>query len=107
MGITEFFLIPFYGGAEHFSVADYLKAPWYSGGPAPAPMPIPTPSTETFACTTCGHVYDAAKDGNGKAFEELPADWKCPVCGKPKSAYKKITMADGSVGWVHDESAIV
>merc|ERR1712113_328391 len=52
--ITEFFLIPFYGGAVHFSVEDYLKAAWYSGGPAPAPMPIPKPHVETWACSTCG-----------------------------------------------------
>merc|ERR1711971_853938 len=30
--VTEFFLIPFYGGAVHFSIEDYLKASWYSGG---------------------------------------------------------------------------
>lgn len=36
----------------------------------------------------CQHVYDPASDGDGKAFEELDDDWKCPVCGQPKSAYQ-------------------
>merc|ERR1712232_111368 len=94
--ITEFFLIPFYGGAVHFSVEEYLKATWYSGGPAPAPMPVPKPTTETWACSQCGHVYDADTDGGGKNFEDLPDGWKCPVCGYPKSAYKKISMLHAS-----------
>merc|ERR1711874_688786 len=89
--ITEFFLVPFFGGAIHFSTADYLKAPWYYDGPAPAPTPTPPPSPSkvSWDCTVCGHVYNADADGNGMAFEDLPEDWHCPVCGRPKSSYKK------------------
>merc|ERR1719498_1166336 len=54
-----------------------------------------------YQCSVCGHVYDAAKDGNGKAFEDLPDTWTCPVCGAKKSAYTKMTMEDGSLVWVH------
>nr|WP_242637668.1 rubredoxin [Desulfobacter hydrogenophilus] len=25
----------------------------------------------------------------GTAFEDLPEDWICPVCGEPKSEFKK------------------
>merc|ERR1719390_123422 len=60
------------------------------------------PNTKPAAqmkCTVCQHVYDAAKDGGGKKFEDLPDTWKCPVCGAPKSAYVKI---DGQ--WVHDHA---
>jgi len=35
-------------------------------------------------------VYDADADGAGVAFEELPEDWICPVCGQPKSAYNPV-----------------
>jgi len=100
--ITEFFLIPFYGGAEHFTVEAYVKAAWYSGGPSPAPMPLPRPSEDKMACTVCGHVFDAAADADGTAFEDLPDTWKCPVCGQPKSAYSKIVTETGAVAWAHE-----
>ena len=51
----------------------------------------------------CGHVYDPVKDGNGLPFEQLPDSWKCPVCGAPKSAYKKTVDGSGRVRWVHEE----
>lgn len=40
-----------------------------------------------YVCDICGYVYDPAKgdpDGNiapGTPFEDLPADWECPLCG--------------------------
>ena len=55
-----------------------------------------------YACSVCGHVYDPDKDGGGKAFEDLPDSWTCPVCGAPKSAYKPQVLADGTVVWLHD-----
>ena len=57
---------------------------------------------ETWKCKVCAHVYDPAKDGGGKAFEDLPATWVCPVCGAPKSAYNKV-MVGGDVVWAHEE----
>jgi rubredoxin len=107
--ITEFFLIPFYGGAEHFSVKAYLEAPWYGGGPAPAPVPVtpPSPDSGKLACSACGHVYSAEADGGGKAFEDLPDTWTCPVCGAKKSAFHKISLSDGSSVWTHEESTVV
>ena len=46
-----------------------------------------------YVCSVCGYVYDpAAGDPDhgikpGTAFEDLPDDWTCPVCGAPKSAF--------------------
>ena len=40
-----------------------------------------------WRCTVCGYIYDEAKEG--KKFEELPADWTCPVCNAPKDAFVK------------------
>ena len=34
-----------------------------------------------FRCTLCGHTYEA---------EELPADYKCPLCGAAASAFEEI-----------------
>ena len=49
-----------------------------------------------YVCGVCGYVYDPAKgdsDGNipaGTPFEELPADWTCPVCGAAKTNFPGI-----------------
>jgi rubredoxin len=49
-----------------------------------------------YQCTVCGYVYDPEQgdaDGNiapGTAFEDLPEDWQCPVCGAPKSDFKRM-----------------
>ena len=38
-----------------------------------------------YVCGVCGYVYD--EDTQGVKWDDLPADWKCPVCGAPKSAF--------------------
>lgn len=44
-------------------------------------------------CSVCGYTYDpAAGDPYGKvapgtAFEDLPDDWVCPVCGASTSEF--------------------
>merc|ERR1712174_71576 len=37
--------------------------------------PSPTPALGSSSCSVCHHVYDAAKDGNGRKFEDLPETW--------------------------------
>ena len=74
---------------------------------------------DKYECMMCGHTYDPAKGENkvfttilcnssqmesyqckpgeiknayikpGTDFSALPADWKCPTCGYPKSYYRK------------------
>lgn len=38
-----------------------------------------------YQCTVCGYIYDGAMP-----FEQLPDDYKCPVCNQPKSVFKLI-----------------
>ncbi len=53
---------------------------------------------ELWQCQTpsCGYIYDPDKgDRKGKIpkgvrFEDLPEDWKCPVCGASKRTFKKL-----------------
>jgi len=90
--VTDFFLINFYGGASHPTVKEYMAAPWQRSGTSGA-----------FVCGVCGHIYDAAKDAQGRAFEALPESWACPVCGSPKSSFKKQLREDGTHVWVHEE----
>ncbi len=41
-----------------------------------------------YVCSVCGYVYDPAEH-DGVAFEDLPDDWKCPRCKKPKDRFNK------------------
>ena len=41
-----------------------------------------------YVCSICGYVYDPAEH-DGVAFEDLPADWKCPRCKQPKSKFNQ------------------
>lgn len=42
-----------------------------------------------YKCLLCGFIYD---DATKKVkFEDLPDDWKCPLCGASKSSFREIT----------------
>lgn len=41
-----------------------------------------------YVCSICGYVYDPAEH-DGVAFEDLPADWKCPRCKQSKEKFNK------------------
>ena len=47
-----------------------------------------------YICTVCGYVYDPAVGdpensiAAGTAFEDLPDDWVCPVCGATKDQFE-------------------
>jgi len=46
-----------------------------------------------YVCNVCGYVYDPAvgdPDSDiaaGTAFEDIPEDWVCPVCGAAKDEF--------------------
>ena len=48
-----------------------------------------------YVCDTCGDVYDPAVGdpdngiAPGTAFEDLPADWVCPLCGVGKEDFSE------------------
>jgi flavin reductase (DIM6/NTAB) family NADH-FMN oxidoreductase RutF/rubredoxin len=50
---------------------------------------------EKYVCKVCGYVYDPEKGDPdngiepGTKFEDLPADWVCPVCGAKKKDFEK------------------
>ncbi len=51
---------------------------------------------EMYQCqvATCGYIYNPdkgdrkAKIPKGTRFEDLPEEWRCPICGASKKAYK-------------------
>jgi rubredoxin len=49
-----------------------------------------------YRCLVCGYVYDP-EEGDpdngvdpGTAFEELPDDWVCPICGAGKDSFEPV-----------------
>jgi rubredoxin len=51
---------------------------------------------EKWECMVCGYVYDPDEGDDaggipaGTAFEDLPEDWVCPVCGVGKEDFEKV-----------------
>ena len=43
---------------------------------------------DKYECIICGHIYD--EEIEKVKFEDLPDDWKCPVCGVGKEKFRKI-----------------
>ncbi len=52
---------------------------------------------QKYKCTVCGYIYDPAKGdpdsgiAAGTAFQDLPDDWVCPVCGVGKDQFEPVT----------------
>ena len=50
---------------------------------------------DKYVCELCGYTYDEAAGipdegiAPGTKFDDLPADWVCPICGAPKDQIKK------------------
>lgn len=51
---------------------------------------------DKYKCIVCGYIYDPAlgdPDSGVKAgvtFDQLPADWVCPMCGAEKDMFEKM-----------------
>jgi flavin reductase (DIM6/NTAB) family NADH-FMN oxidoreductase RutF len=41
-----------------------------------------------YKCAACGHIYDSNEEEI--AFEDLPGNWTCPVCGVEKEDFIKV-----------------
>ncbi len=41
-----------------------------------------------WRCAMCKWLYKEKEEGN--SFNELPEDWKCPVCNAPKNSFERI-----------------
>ncbi|MDD1719636.1 MAG: rubredoxin [Methanoregulaceae archaeon] len=58
-----------------------------------------------LVCTVCQYVYDESHGETstgtppGTAFEDLPEDWTCPVCGAEKDMFvPEEDWAEGNPG---------
>lgn len=49
-----------------------------------------------YRCTVCGYVYNPERGDPdsgikpGTAFEGLPDDWVCPICGASKDMFEEV-----------------
>ena len=49
-----------------------------------------------YQCTVCGFIYDPAiGDADhgispGTAWEDIPDDWTCPICGVDKTMFEPV-----------------
>jgi flavin reductase (DIM6/NTAB) family NADH-FMN oxidoreductase RutF/rubredoxin len=74
------------------------NAPTYVGDADKAAEPEESEKEEKimqkYVCTICGYIYDPAEGDSeggipaGTAFEDLPDDWTCPVCGAAKDEFE-------------------
>lgn len=65
---------------------DYYHKVIKGSAPPKAPTYVEERSSDSdkkqYVCDVCGYVYDGEIP-----FEELPDDWKCPICKMPKSKF--------------------
>lgn len=60
------------------------------------PEPIDPKDLDRYECAACGYVYEPMKGDDrrgvpaGVPFEELPSDWKCPVCAAPTTRFQNV-----------------
>ena len=40
-----------------------------------------------YRCLICGYIYDDTVES--VKFEDLPEDWRCPICGAPKDMFEE------------------
>ncbi len=53
-----------------------------------------------YRCTVCGHIYD--EEVEGTKWEDLPEDWKCPVCKVGKDKFVAVTEEEGELDWASE-----
>jgi len=52
-------------------------------------------------CTVCNYIYDETKED--VSFDNLPDDWRCPVCNARKNAFVLLTEVTGEK-WVESRT---
>lgn len=41
---------------------------------------------DKYICMVCGYIFDPSEHDN-TAFEDMPEDWICPLCGVGKDQF--------------------
>ncbi len=58
-----------------------------------------------YECRSCGYVYEPDKGDSGQNipagtnFEDLPSQWRCPVCGARRNVFTDIGAINAPSGF--------
>jgi rubredoxin/flavin reductase (DIM6/NTAB) family NADH-FMN oxidoreductase RutF len=80
------------GGRSPKTAPTYIKAEDEPG----EEEPVSEKPAQKWECTVCGYIYDPAEGDPdsgiepGTAFEDIPDDWVCPVCGAGKEDFEPL-----------------
>jgi rubredoxin len=64
---------------------------------------------EQYTCLVCGYVYNPVHGDldqgiePGTSFDDLPDDWKCPVCASPVMDFQEIASNGDPIIEVKEE----
>ena len=62
-------------------------------------------SPPSYECRACGYVYEPSKGDSkndiaaGTQFEDLPSNWRCPVCGARSNVFVNIGATGAPSGF--------
>ncbi|MGF1518501.1 MAG: rubredoxin [Nodosilinea sp.] len=60
---------------------------------------------DCYECRSCGYSYEPTKGDSrakiamGTSFEDLPVNWRCPVCSAPKKQFNNIGPVNAPSGF--------
>ncbi|MBD1872610.1 rubredoxin [Nodosilinea sp. FACHB-131] len=73
---------------------------------SPAEVVVLSPEEmDCYECRSCGYSYEPVKGDSrakipqGTAFEDLPVNWRCPVCSAPKKRFANIGPVNSPSGF--------
>lgn len=84
------------GSSESGSISTVNLVTGEAVEPEAEPEPLTPEQMDQYECRACGYTYEPVKGDNkgdipaGTPFEELPAKWRCPVCGAPTRQFSNI-----------------
>ncbi|MEE3419820.1 MAG: flavin reductase [Lachnospiraceae bacterium] len=84
LGSHMFFLCDVVDG-DVLSKAPSMTYAFYHANVKPKPQKKES-TGKVWVCRICGYTYDEAKEG--VPFEDLPADWVCPLCKHGKEDFE-------------------
>lgn len=71
----------------------------------PKELTLAEQAPANYECRSCGYVYEPSKGDNKSnippetLFDDLPADWRCPVCGVRRSQFVSIGAVNAPSGF--------
>lgn len=74
-------------------------------GEAPEAVVLSPQEMDQYECRSCGYTYEPVKGDSreqtppGTAFDDLPVNWRCPVCSAPKKQFSNIGPAGSPSGF--------